>query len=453
MTSNAACASPLNVSSNLVTVTVNNISQPTVSIVASQNPVCTGTSVTFTATAINAGGNPVYTWKVNGNTVGVNSNTYTAPAPADGDVVVCEVTSTASCTSGTVVSSNIITMTVGTSLAASVTISATSTTICSGTSVTFTAAPVNGGPNPTYVWKINGAVVGNSSPTFTTSTLANNDLVTVEMTSNATCVSGTAVASTPISVIVNTSVTAVVTVSVAPSNVVCANTNVVFTATTVNGGLTPFYQWKLNAGNVGTNTTTYSNNALNDGDIITVELTSSEACATQPVVVSPAQTMMVNALPAAPTIAQSGNALTSSAPSANQWTQGGAPISGATAQTYTAVTTGWYAVVATNANGCSSKSDSVLVTVVGIEEVSIIEAVKVLPNPFFEHFTVSISNAVHELQSWTMNITDALGRVVYVNKNLQLNNLVDFSAHASGVYFVNIYSGAEYKTFKVMKQE
>ena len=62
--------------------------------------------------------------------------------------------------------------------------------ICSGTSVTFTAISVNGGTSPVYQWKINGANVGTNSNTYTTSTLANGDQVSCELTSNAACVSG-----------------------------------------------------------------------------------------------------------------------------------------------------------------------------------------------------------------------------------------------------------------------
>ncbi|MFN2140026.1 MAG: hypothetical protein ACK2U5_06065, partial [Candidatus Promineifilaceae bacterium] len=44
--------------------------------------------------------------------------------------------------------------------------------------VTFTATPGNGGPTPTYIWYVNASIVGSNSPTYTTSTLANGDIVT-----------------------------------------------------------------------------------------------------------------------------------------------------------------------------------------------------------------------------------------------------------------------------------
>src|SRR3989304_6030202 len=48
---------------------------PSVAIVADNSTICTGTSVTFTATPTN-GGIPIYQWKLNGANVGINSATY-----------------------------------------------------------------------------------------------------------------------------------------------------------------------------------------------------------------------------------------------------------------------------------------------------------------------------------------------------------------------------------------
>ena len=66
------------------------------------------------------------------------------------------------------------------------------TSICSGGSVTFTATPTNGGSTPTYQWMINGVnVAGQTASTFTTSTLANGNAVSVMMTSNDPCANPT----------------------------------------------------------------------------------------------------------------------------------------------------------------------------------------------------------------------------------------------------------------------
>ncbi len=71
---------------------------------------------------------------------------------------------------------------------ASVVISASSNNICVGTNVTFTASITNGGDAPTYQWKVNG-VNTVTTPTFASSTLANNDVVTCAIVSNSPCVS------------------------------------------------------------------------------------------------------------------------------------------------------------------------------------------------------------------------------------------------------------------------
>ena len=63
-------------------------------------------------------------------------------------------------------------------------------------------------------------------------------------------------------------------------NSICSGTSVTFTATPTNGGTTPAYQWKLNGVNVGTNASTYTNGSLTNGAVVTVTMTSNNACQT-----------------------------------------------------------------------------------------------------------------------------------------------------------------------------
>ena len=77
--------------------------------------------------------------------------------------------------------------------------------ICAGQSITFTAHPTNGGTSPTYQWKINGdEISGETNLTFTPQNLGNDDVVKVEMTSNATpCLTESVVSSEDLTIKVN----------------------------------------------------------------------------------------------------------------------------------------------------------------------------------------------------------------------------------------------------------
>jgi uncharacterized protein (TIGR02145 family) len=67
-----------------------------VTIIASSNPFCPGSPVTFTATPINGGTTPSYQWKVNGVNAGTNSHIFTYN-PANGDSIRCVMTSNLGC--------------------------------------------------------------------------------------------------------------------------------------------------------------------------------------------------------------------------------------------------------------------------------------------------------------------------------------------------------------------
>lgn len=272
-----------------IVVKVDPILSVGITIAASSNPVCSGSTVTFTATPVNEGTAPVYQWKVNGVNRGSNSSTF-AYIPLNNDAVTCDLTSSVLCTTGNPATSNIITMTVDAIQNVSVSIAASSNPVCNGTLVTFTATPVNGGSLPSYQWKVNGANTGTDSPSFSFNP-ANNDVVTCVLTSNVLCSVGNPATSNAIHMTVDPVLSVNVSIA-ASSNNICAGTSVTFTATPVNGGSTPSYQWKVNGTNSGTDSPSFSYPPANN-DVVTCVLTSNATCTTGNPATSAPITMIV----------------------------------------------------------------------------------------------------------------------------------------------------------------
>jgi uncharacterized protein (TIGR02145 family) len=286
-------------------VTVNPGDSVKVSITASGNNVCAGTSITYTAFPINPGLTPVYHWKVNGINSGTNSSTFSY-TPVDTDVVTCELTSSLTvCISNNPAMSNGITMTVNPNLPVSVTVTPTLNPVCAGTSVTFTAHPVNEGTLPSYQWKVNGNPMGANLPTYTYIPLT-GDGVTCTVNSNATCAVNSPATSPVVTMTVNPNLLVSVTI-ISSSNPFCAGSSVTFTATPNHGGITPSYQWKVNGINAGTNSNTFTYNPVNN-DQVNCILTSSEPCTSNNPASSISLLMVENTnLPAAVSIAPSSN--------------------------------------------------------------------------------------------------------------------------------------------------
>ncbi|MHC1706706.1 MAG: M6 family metalloprotease domain-containing protein [Bacteroidales bacterium] len=288
-------------SSNTLTranyITVNALQTVTANI--SQNPpgsLCPNSSVTFNASVTNGGTNPFYQWKKNGANVGSNSSSYSASNLVNGDNINCYVTSAITCPANNPAISNTIQVSVLQNLTPSVSIvPSPSLIVCQGTEVTFTANPVNGGSVPSYQWKKNGLNVGSNAPVFITNTLSSGDVITCVMTSSFPCVTVNPVTSNVIVMTVNNTVSAAVSVSASPSGSICEGDNVVFTATTVNGGTAPVYQWRVNNLTVGNNSSTFSSNSLQQGDVVTCQLTSNAPCVINNPALSNSITMNVTA--------------------------------------------------------------------------------------------------------------------------------------------------------------
>src|SRR4030095_7621479 len=118
---------------------------PSVSITSNTTSICSGGSVTFTATPTNGGTTPTYQWKINGvNVTGQTAATFTTTTLNNGDVVTVTMSSNDPCANPVTSASNPIPIT-ALSVVPSVSIVSNTTSICTGGSVTFTATPINGG--------------------------------------------------------------------------------------------------------------------------------------------------------------------------------------------------------------------------------------------------------------------------------------------------------------------
>ena len=136
-----------------------------------------------------------------------------------------------------------------------------------------------------------------------------------------------------------------VSITASPSGSFCPGTSVLFTATPVNGGTSPAYQWRLNGASVGSGGPTYTNASLVNGDQVNVILTSSLRCtignpATSntitaslyippSVITQPASIAQCEGTNATFTVVAAGTGLT------YQWRKAGVAIPGATNPSYT----------------------------------------------------------------------------------------------------------------------
>lgn len=115
--------------------------------------ICSGNSVTFTATATNGGASPTYQWKVNGGNVGTNSSIYTSSSLVNNDVVTCVLTGNGACTSGSPATSNSLTMIVNGAVPSQPSAITGVASPCQGSTQSYNVTNVTG---ITYTWSAPG---------------------------------------------------------------------------------------------------------------------------------------------------------------------------------------------------------------------------------------------------------------------------------------------------------
>lgn len=274
--SNAICTTGNPASSNMICMTVNQTLPVFVSVLASDNPVCSGEQVNYMAIPVNPGSSPLYQWYVNSTPVGSNSTILTW-IPQPGDCITCILNSNDGCATGNPASSNPICMTVNPVLSVNISVAASDTTICHGTNVTYQAFPVNGGNSPEYQWQVNNVGVSYATGAVFNFIPVDGDQISCTVFSSEACPDSNQVTSSPIIMTVLPLLPVGISIS-ASENPYCAGDQVIFTAIGVNGGTDPEFQWYNNGIAAGADLPSFVTTP-SGGDLISCVYHSSEVCA------------------------------------------------------------------------------------------------------------------------------------------------------------------------------
>ncbi len=277
-------------------VTITILPEPSVSVAPTAATICQGAETRFLATVSGGGSDPSIQWKLNGTDVGSDSVGYSASNLQTGDVISSIVTGSGNCPATV---SEPYVVTVSPVVVPAVQINASDNNICAETSVTFTASSVNAGAAPVYTWLVNGSVQITTNSTFTTTGLANDNEVKCVLHSSLACITQADVSSGIIVMKVTPLVTPEINI-LSTASEICKGQPVTFTATVINGGTNPFYQWKKNDTPVGDGTALYTDPNLNNGDVVECTLVSDIRCVSRSMATSNVLKMVVHELPVIP---------------------------------------------------------------------------------------------------------------------------------------------------------
>jgi gliding motility-associated-like protein len=160
-------------------------------------------------------------------------------------------------------------------------LSATANPACEGMPVTCFVPALIGGPSTSFAWLLNGYGAGTNSNEFTFIP-SDSDRVQCILYSPLFCTPGGLAITDELVIGVIPAVTVAVTVT--PSaNPVCEGDSVIITATSVNGGTSPAWQWQVNGIGTGTSDSVYTYFPVNGDEVICI-ITSNHFCVTDSVV-------------------------------------------------------------------------------------------------------------------------------------------------------------------------
>ncbi len=276
---------------------------------------------------------------------------------------------------------------------------------CQGELVKFDLIDsTNLGLNPTYEWSVGGLVQGTNSPSFSTTSLANGEMVYLRVKSSEKCIKpGTDPAiSNAVTVKILSNITPKIVLA-APDKICAGTSYTVIPETASGGGANPTYQWFKNGQPVGGGLS-YAG-VFNDGDQINVIMTSVLGCVEPGTNPATSNTITMQVLPIPqPNITESDATFCSgedttytaivSTGTTLMWYKDGLPLNNTTSS-LTVNQSGWYYLKEDN-GVCPRFSDTVIVNVIPTPVANAGSDIYVLENA-----TVTLNGSGGDLYSWS----------------------------------------------------
>jgi len=330
-----------------------------------------------------------YQWKLNGGTVGSNSNAYTASASGTYNLTV---TNASNCS---VSSSNNIAVTVNPKPTLPTVNISGPTSFCQGGSVELSVAST---PGYEYQWENSGS--GITGAIFNSYSALSSGNYVLRIANSYGCSTKTE--------------NVAVTVASAPSAplIVAAGSQIFCQGDSVELSVTPGtgynYQWKLNGGTIGANAAVIKAKNAGTYSLTVANTIGCYANSTNTVDVT------VKIKPSLPTVNLSGPttfcqgssvdlSVTSASGYTYQWENNSAAISGATLNKLTANTSGVYALKITNTDNCFIKSENITVNVLTIPSAPTISASSATTFCQGDSVVLSVVNTPGYSYQWRLN--------------------------------------------------
>lgn len=220
--------------------------------------VCPNQPLTFTASSNISALSPTYKWFVGGvEQSGATSSTFTSSTLSDGAVVTATASTTSTCVSNPTVTSNAVTV----QYPSPAVIDGASTYCMGNLPLTLSASPSGGTFSGTGV--TNGVFSPSVAGSYTISYASSvggcpTTTVTKDISVSANTIPSVSLTSTP--------------------QELCASSLVAFEMQHNLNSFSPLVQWKLNGTSVAENVPTYAATTLKEGDVLSVEVSSTSPC-------------------------------------------------------------------------------------------------------------------------------------------------------------------------------